>query len=74
MVTSGVIRRDADVKLIRNGKIIYEGKIQSLKRFKDDVKEVKQGYDCGIMIENYNDIKVDDVIEASQMKEVPTNG
>ncbi|MDD5293085.1 MAG: translation initiation factor IF-2 [Candidatus Izemoplasmatales bacterium] len=74
MVTSGVIRRDADVKLIRNGKVIYEGKILSLKRFKDDVKEVKQGYDCGIMIENYNDIKVADVIEASQMKEVPTNG
>ena len=74
MVTSGVIRRDADVKLIRNGKVIYEGKILSLKRFKDDVKEVKQGYDCGIMIEKYNDSKVADVIEASQMKEVPTNG
>lgn len=70
MVTSGNIKRDALVKLFRNGKVIFEGKIASLKRFKDDVKEVRQGYDCGIMIENYNDIKVDDVIEASLMKEV----
>ncbi|MGE0003068.1 MAG: translation initiation factor IF-2 [Candidatus Izemoplasmatales bacterium] len=70
MVTSGVMRRDALIKLFRDGKVIFEGKISSLKRFKDDVKEVRQGYDCGIMIENYNDLKVDDVIEASQMKEV----
>ena len=74
MVTSGVIRRDASVKLIRSGKVIFEGKIASLKRFKDDQKEVKQGYDCGIMIENYNDVKVDDVIEASVMKEIEQNG
>ncbi len=70
MVTSGVIKRDSLVKLFRNGKVIFEGKISSLKRFKDDAKEVRQGYDCGIMIENYNDLKVDDVIEASLMKEV----
>jgi len=70
MVTSGIIKRDSTVKLFRNGKVIFEGKISSLKRFKDDVKEVKQGYDCGIMIENYNDLKLDDVIEASLMKEV----
>ncbi|MBN2696298.1 MAG: translation initiation factor IF-2, partial [Bacilli bacterium] len=70
MVISGSIKRDASVKLMRNGKVIYEGKIASLKRFKDDVKEVKQGYDCGIMIENYNDVKIDDVIEASVLKEV----
>jgi len=70
MVTSGVIRRDALLKLFRDGKAIFEGKIASLKRFKDDAKEVKQGYDCGIMIENYNDIKVGDTIEASIMKEV----
>jgi translation initiation factor IF-2 len=74
MVTSGVIRRDASVKLIRNGKVVFEGKLASLKRFKDDVKEVKQGYDCGIMIENYNDVKIDDVIEASVMKEIEQNG
>ncbi len=70
MVTSGTIKRDSLVKLFRNGKVIFEGKIASLKRFKDDVKEVRQGYDCGIMIENYNDLKLDDVIEASLMKEV----
>ena len=70
MVTSGIIKKDAMVKLYRNGKVVYEGKIASLKRFKDDVKEVRQGFDCGIMIENFNDIKLDDVIEASLMKEV----
>ncbi|MDD3122113.1 MAG: translation initiation factor IF-2 [Candidatus Izemoplasmatales bacterium] len=70
MVTSGLIKRDSIVKLFRNGAVIFEGKISSLKRFKDDAKEVKQGYDCGIMIEGYNDLKVDDVIEASLMKEV----
>ncbi|NLZ62110.1 MAG: translation initiation factor IF-2 [Acholeplasmataceae bacterium] len=74
MVTSGVIRRDASVKLIRGGKVIFEGKIASLKRFKDDQKEVKQGFDCGIMIENYNDVKIDDVIEASVLKELEQNG
>jgi len=73
MVTNGVIRRDSVVKLIRDGKIIFEGKIASLKRFKDDAKEVRQGFDCGIMIENYNDMKTDDVIEASEMKEVAQN-
>ncbi|MDD5602426.1 MAG: hypothetical protein PHP78_05645, partial [Candidatus Izemoplasmatales bacterium] len=73
MVTNGIIRRDSVVKLIRDGKIIFEGKISSLKRFKDDAKEVRQGFDCGIMIENYNDIKTDDVIEASEMKEVSSN-
>ncbi|MBU1144645.1 MAG: translation initiation factor IF-2 [Firmicutes bacterium] len=70
MVLSGNIKRDSLVKLIRNGKVIFEGKISSLKRFKDDVKEVRQGFDCGIMIENYNDLKIDDIIEASVMKEV----
>jgi len=70
MVTNGIVRRDGLIKLFRNGVMIFEGKISSLKRFKDDVKEVRQGFDCGIMIENYNDIKVDDVIEVSQMKEV----
>ncbi len=70
MVTSGIVRRDSKVKLVRDGKIVHEGKLGSLKRFKDDVKEVKQGYDCGITIDNYNDIKIGDVIEVSQMKEV----
>ena len=51
--------------------VIYEGKLASLKRFKDDVKQVKQGYECGLMIEKYNDIKVGDRIEAYVMEEVP---
>ena len=70
MVTSGVIRKNSIIKLVRDGKIIFEGKLGSLKRFKDDVKEVKQGYDCGLTLENYNDIKIGDVIEVYMMKEV----
>jgi translation initiation factor IF-2 len=70
MVTNGVVRRNAKVKIVRNGKIIFEGKLGSLKRFKDDVKEVRQGFECGLTIENYNDIKQGDIIEVSTMKEV----
>jgi len=70
MITSGVIRKNSIIKLVRDGKIIFEGKLGSLKRFKDDVKEVKQGYDCGLTLENYNDIKIGDVIEVYMMKEV----
>ncbi len=69
-VTDGVIKRDALVRVIRDGIVAYEGKLASLKRFKDDAKEVKNGYECGLSIENYNDIKIGDIIEASQMKEV----
>lgn len=71
MVTEGYVTADADVRLIRDGVVIYEGKLGSLKRFKDDVKQVKMGYELGLTIENFNDIKVDDVIEAYIMKEVP---
>lgn len=71
MVNSGFIQRDSGVRLIRDGIVIYEGKLSSLKRFKDDVKEVRQGFECGLMIENFNDIKVDDEIEAFVMEEVP---
>lgn len=70
MVTSGVVRRNAKIKIVRNGKIIFEGKLGSLKRFKDDAKEVRQGFECGLTIENYNDIKQGDIIEVSTMKEV----
>ncbi|XMB71960.1 translation initiation factor IF-2 [Mycoplasmatota bacterium WC30] len=70
MVTSGVAQRDGLIKLVRNGIIIFEGKIASLKRFKDDVKEVRTGFECGITLENYNDIKAGDIIEISSMKEV----
>ena len=64
MVTSGKIFRSSNVRLIRDGVVIYTGELDSLKRFKDDVKEVAKGYDCGIQIKNYNDLKVGDVIEA----------
>lgn len=73
LVTNGYIQRDSGVRLIRDGIVIYEGKLSSLKRFKDDVKEVRSGFDCGLMIENYNDIKVDDEIEAYVMEEVPVD-
>jgi translation initiation factor IF-2 len=69
-VTDGVIKRDAIVRVLREGIVIYEGKLASLKRFKDDAKEVRQGFECGISIENFNDIKVGDIIEASIMNEV----
>jgi len=71
-VTEGSIRRDSCVRVIRDGIVIYEGKLASLKRFKDDVKEVKLGFECGAMIEKFNDVKVDDVIEGYVMEEVPT--
>ncbi|MDY2993414.1 translation initiation factor IF-2, partial [Ligilactobacillus animalis] len=70
-VTDGYIQRDSGVRVIRDGIVIYEGQLASLKRFKDDVKQVKQGYECGLMIEKYNDIKVGDRIEAYVMEEVP---
>ncbi len=69
-VTDGRIERNALVRVVRDGVVVYEGKLASLKRFKDDAKEVRQGFECGIMVENFNDIKVGDVIEASVMKEV----
>ena len=70
-VTDGVIERNSLVRILRNGVVVFEGKMASLKRFKDDAKEVKQGYECGITIENFNDIKEGDVFEASVMKEIP---
>ena len=69
-VTSGKIRRNAQVRLVRDGVVIHEGAISSLKRFKDDAKEVAQGYECGVGIDNYNDIKVGDVIECFHMVEI----
>lgn len=69
-VTSGVIRRGSEVHLIRDGIEVYRGKISSLKRFKDDIREVEANFECGIGIENFNDIKVGDIIEAIIKKEV----
>jgi translation initiation factor IF-2 len=63
MVTDGVITRNSKARLIRNGVVVYDTKISSLKRFSDDAKEVRAGFECGLMLENFNDIKVGDVIE-----------
>lgn len=69
-VTEGKITRNAGVRVIRDGIVIFEGKLDTLKRFKDDAKEVAKGYECGITIEKYNDLKVDDIIEAYEMVEI----
>ncbi len=70
MVQEGKIYRSSKIRLIRDNVVIFTGELTSLKRFKDDVKEVAKGYDCGIQIKNYNDVMVDDVIEAFQEVEV----
>ena len=69
-VTDGKITRNAGIRIVRDGIVIFEDKISSLRRFKDDVKEVNQGYECGIGLEKYNDIKIGDVFEAFVMEEV----
>lgn len=69
-ILNGTIYRNSKVRVIRDNIVIYDGELASLKRFKDDVKEVGKGFECGLMIEKYNDIKVDDVIEAYRMVEV----
>ena len=73
MVTSGKIYRNSGVRIIREGIVVYTGVLASLKRFKDDVKEVAKGYDCGLQIKNYNDIKVEDTIEFFQEVAVKEN-
>ena len=70
MVTDGVIKRKNRIRLVRDGIVIYTGEIDALKRFKDDVNEVKHGFECGIRIKNFNDVKVGDVIESFEQKEV----
>ena len=69
-VSSGKITRSASVRLVRDHVVTYEGKISSLKRFKDDASEVKEGFECGLGIENYNDIKIGDTIEAYTTEKV----
>lgn len=69
-VTEGKITRDSSVRLIRDGVVIFEGDIKDLKRFKDDVKEVARNYECGITLENFNDVKEGDVVEAYIMEEI----
>ena len=70
MSPTGIIERKAKARLIRDGIVVYDGEFSSLKRFKDDVKEVREGFECGIGIANFNDVKVGDVIECYQVEEV----
>ena len=70
-VTSGTIHRKDQVRIVRDGVVIYDGVLSSLKRVKDDAKEVASGYECGIIIENYNDIKIEDTLEFYMMEEIP---
>ncbi|MBQ9075562.1 MAG: translation initiation factor IF-2, partial [Mogibacterium sp.] len=69
-VNEGIVKRNAQIRLVRDGIVIHEGVISSLRRFKDDVREVAAGYECGLGIEKYNDIKPDDVIECFDMVEI----
>ena len=69
-VTEGKIARPYQIRLLRDGKVVYDGRLASLRRFKDDVREVEKGYECGMNLENFNDIKVGDVIEAYTREEV----
>ncbi|MCC7075508.1 MAG: translation initiation factor IF-2 [Acidimicrobiia bacterium] len=71
MVTDGQITRNARVRVVRDGAVVFEGGLSSLKRFKEDVREVNQGYECGMGVENFQDVKEGDVIEAYEMREVP---
>jgi len=70
MVTDGLIRRDSKVRLMRDSVVVHEGNLGTLRRFKDDVREVQNGYECGIALENYNDIQAGDVIECFEVQEV----
>lgn len=69
-VTDGKLQRNASVRLLRDNVVVFEGKLSSLKRFKDDAKEVNEGYECGVGLENYNDVKVDDVVECFTEEEI----
>ena len=69
-VTEGIINRNSQVRLLRDGVVIYEGNIASLKRFENDVREVKEGFECGLGIEGYNDIKIGDELEIYIIKKI----
>ena len=68
-VKEGIISRNSKIRLLRDNTVIYTGAINGLKRFKEEVKEVKSGYECGVMIENYHDLKVNDIIETFEVIE-----
>jgi len=70
MVTTGVVRRNAQVRVVRDGTVIYETSIAQLKRFKDDAREVTEGFECGILLDGFNDLKEGDILEAYETREV----
>jgi translation initiation factor IF-2 len=70
MVTDGYVKRNNKIRVVRDGIVMYTGDIQQLRRFKDDVAEVKQGYECGISIKSYNDLLEGDIIEGFEQREV----
>ena len=69
-VMEGVVRRDSEVRLLRDSVVTWTGKLESLKRFKDDVREVKEGFECGLTLAGYSDIREGDQLEAFEVKEV----
>ena len=70
MVTQGVVRRSAQVRVVRDGTVIYDTTIAQLKRFKEDAREVAEGFECGILLDGFNDVKEGDVLEAYETREV----
>ena len=70
MVLSGVAKRNASVRLLRNNTVIHTGELDSLKRFKDDVREVKEGFECGLSLKNFNDINEGDQLEVFEVQEI----
>ncbi|MNY42923.1 Translation initiation factor IF-2 [compost metagenome] len=70
MVLDGTITRNSKIRIVRDGVVIYTGELASLKRYKDDVKEVSRGYECGLNIQNFNNIEVGDIVEAYEQVEV----
>jgi len=70
MVLSGVVKRNASVRLLRNNTVVHTGELDSLKRFKDDVREVKEGFECGLSLKNYNDINEGDQLEVFEIQEI----
>ena len=73
-VSTGVVRRGAQVRVVRDGTVIYETSISQLKRFKDDAREVSEGFECGILLDGFNDVKEGDILEAYETREVERTG
>jgi translation initiation factor IF-2 len=74
MVTHGTITRNASIRVLRNGVVVHDGKIASLKRFAEDVREAQEGFECGILLDGFNDLKEGDVLEAYETREVARAG